>query len=222
MELTVTDTINILLVDDHALVRESLALRLNAESDLKVVATANDAGHALQQADGLDIDVVLMDINMPGLSCFDAAARLNNMFDNVRVIFLSAYWNDNYIEQALDAKACGFITKAEAPGKVIDAIREVAGGGVVFSNEVKDRIAIEGHDIRLANANKSRLSRLSTREMEVLRYLARGLTRKQIGKTMHISEKTVANHTTHLMAKLDIHDRVDLTRFAIREGISQV
>lgn len=213
--------IRIVLVDDHALVRESLSQMLAGEPDFQIVRTANNAEDAIRAAFETKPDIMLMDIDMPGLICFDAADQILRMVDNVRIIFLSAFFHDHYIEQALRVKARGYITKSEPPQKVIEAVRQVASGRVYFSPEVRSRIIAGDGEVKLAGSEQTRAATLSDREVEVLRYLARGLSKKEIATTMHVSVKTVEGHAQKVMDKLDIHDRVELARFAIREGLAE-
>ncbi|MEM7754206.1 MAG: response regulator transcription factor [Planctomycetota bacterium] len=211
-------TTTILLVDDHGLVRDSLAGWLDAQPDLSVIATAANADEGLNQALEHRPDIVVFDIDMPGRISFDVAKTLRARLPETRIAFLSAFCHDRYIQQALEVEAAAYITKSESPDVVADAIRAVAAGNAYFSPEVQDRIVVDGRRITLAG-ERTRASTLSPRELEVLRYIARGLSKKEIGATMHISVKTVDNHCTSLMAKLDVHDRVELARFAIREGL---
>ena len=214
--------IRILVVDDQALVRGALAERLRREPGFSVVGGAGTADEAVGQALELEPDIILMDIDMPGLNSFDAAQRLRSLRPDIRVIFLSAFLHDHYIERSLRAKASGYLTKCESPETLISAIHEVASGGAYFSPEVRARIVVDEDGANLLAASKTRISTLTTREVEVLRYIARGLAKKQIAGTMGVSVKTVDRHATNLMAKLEIHDRVELARFAIREGVAEV
>jgi DNA-binding NarL/FixJ family response regulator len=218
----VTDgPIRILIVDDHALVRDSLSECLRKEPDIDVVGTAGTADEALDRLRQCDPQIILMDIDMPGLICFDAAREIASQRPDVRIVFLSAFLNDWYIEQALRVRARGYLTKHEPPDRIAAAIREVAAGGACFSPPVRSRIVVDSEGAKLGETAKSRTSTLTTREVEVLRYIARGLAKKQIASLMHISVKTVDKHSVNLMTKLDIHDRVELARFAIREGLAE-
>ena len=214
-----SDRLKILLVDDHALLRETLAHRLSAEDDLEVIGTAVDAQGAVDCVAHLTPDVVLMDINMPGMSCFDAADRIRRQLPGTRIVFLSAYWNDGLIEQALRHNAAGYITKNESPARVVEALRQIARGNTFFSDEVRSRLTIGVKGPEVAGRDATRLETLTQREMDVLRCIAQGLSKKDIAHLLHISPKTVAAHSSNIMAKLDIHDRVGLARFAIREGL---
>jgi DNA-binding NarL/FixJ family response regulator len=214
------DAIKILVVDDHALVRGALCEHLQREPGLAVVATAATADEAITKTVECCPDVVLMDIDMPGMNCFNAARTIQSLRAETRIVFLSAFTHDRYIEQALEAKARGYLTKREPPEAVVAAIREVASGGAHFSEEVRSRIIIDDRGAKLASESKSRASALTTREIEILQYVARGLSKKEIAATAHLSVKTVDRHCANLMDKLDIHDRVELARFAIREGLA--
>lgn len=216
-----TGDIRILIVDDHALVRGALSERLQRESGLAVVGNASTADEAIERAIECRPNVILMDIDMPGLISFDAARRILALQPEVRIIFLSAFLHDHYIEQALKVKASGYLTKQEPPEAVVAAILEVVSGGAYFSEGVSSRIVVDSRGARLSGESKSLASSITGRETEILRYIARGLAKKEIAATMGISVKTVDRHAANLMTKLDIHDRVGLTRFAIREGLAE-
>ncbi|QOI99346.1 MAG: response regulator transcription factor [Phycisphaeraceae bacterium] len=212
--------VTVLLADDHSLVRGSLASWLR-NSGISVVSEVGNADAAVTEAIRLKPDVVVLDIDMPGLQCFDAARAIRARCPGTRVLFLSAFFNDRFIEDALRVEASGYITKGEPPQAVVQAIHAVMSGGVYFSPEVQSRLVIDGGGVRLEHARATRSSTLTTREVEVLRYVARGMAKKEIAATMHLSVKTIDNHCTSLMNKLDIHDRVELARFAIREGLAE-
>ncbi|MEM7260824.1 MAG: response regulator transcription factor [Planctomycetota bacterium] len=215
------DPIRVLLVDDHALVRESVRRFLEAEPEIEVLGTSADGSSAIEFASDHEIDVVLMDIDMPGLDCFDAAERIRSQQPRVEVVFLSAFFHDHYIDRALAVRAAGYLTKSEPPAKVIDAIRQVGRGRVYFSPEVSERIVEDASGVRLASNSRTRGSTLSPREIEVVRYISRGLSKKDIAGIMSLSVKTIEGHTHNIMRKLDLHNRVELTRFAIREGLAE-
>ena len=210
-----------MIADDHGLVRSSLAQWLRGMQDFEVVAEVETADDAIAACAQHEPHVLLMDIDMPGRLSFDASAVVRVRSPRTRIIFLSAHTHDRYIQDAIDADAAGYLTKHEPPERLAAGIRDVASGGAAFSPEIRDRLVIAGDGVSLAGS-RSRLSTLSPRELETLRYLARGLSKKEIAQHMHISVKTVDNHTTNLMGKLDVHDRVELTRFALREGLVEL
>lgn len=212
--------IRAILADDHALVRSTLANWLRGTTDIQVIAEVKTAEEALNECIRVPPDVLVMDIDMPGLSCFDAARTIGARCPNVRVVFLSAFMHDRYIEEALAVGASGYVTKGQPPQAVTDAVRAAATGGTYFVPEVQARLVVDSNGVRLSGRPQTRISMLTPRELEVLRYIARGMSKKEIADTIHLSVKTVDNHSTSLMSKLDIHDRVELTRFAIREGLA--
>lgn len=218
-----SETITVIVVDDHALVRDSLEQLLSTASDIHVVASACNANEALELTNKKSPDIVLMDIDMPGMNCFDAAERITVSHRHTHVIFLSAFCYDHHIERALQLQVRGFLAKTESMDSVIDAIRQVAAGKVAFSDRVSARIVADGSGAHLAETvGRTRAATLSARETEVLGYLARGLSKKEIAQVMFLSVKTVEGHAERLMDKLDVHNRVELARFAIREGLVSI
>ena len=213
--------ISIVLVDDHALVRDMLRQRLAREPDMVVLGCESNAQDAVRCCVATRPDVVLLDIDMPGLSAFEGARLIRSQCPGTRLVFLSAFFHDHYIDQVLALEATGYLTKNEPPEVVIQAIRQVMTGTVYFSDEVLARIVINGDGARLAHEPESRTRLLTERELEMLAYIARGLSKKEIARTVGISVKTVEQHCAHLMEKLAIRDRVELARLAIREGLME-
>jgi DNA-binding NarL/FixJ family response regulator len=217
----VSKAISVLLVDDHAMVRGMLRSLLDNTEDIEVIAAVSNAGDAVTEVIRHQPDILLMDIDLPGLNCFEAVQTIRVRCPQTRTVFLSAFFHDRYIEQALEVQAWGYITKSESEESILKAIRKVHSGVAYFSPEVQARIVVDANGAKLANKIQSRTSTLTDRELEVLRYLARGMQKKEIGQVMYISVNTVNRHTTSLMNKLNIHDRVELARFAIREGLAE-
>jgi NarL family two-component system response regulator LiaR len=215
----VSTPLSILIADDHALLRKTLRRCLEAAPDLSVVADVGSTDEAVREAERLNPDLVLLDVDMPGMVCFDAARLIKTRQPSVRIVFLSAFFHDRYIAQALAVGASGYITKNEPPEVLIDALRGVAAGTAYYSPQVRARIMIESHGVGLAPDVRPRAATLTEREVQVLQYIARGLSKREIADVLHLSERTVNCHTASLMAKLDIHDRVELARYAIREGL---
>lgn len=209
----------VLLADDHGLLRDMLVRRLNEEPDLVVVAAVGDAATAVPAAIETGPDLLVLDIDMPGVSVFEAVRQVRAQLAQVRVIFLSAYVQDGFITQALEVHASGYLTKGHKPEHLIGCIRRVLGGGTCFSPEVEHRLELSAGAVLLSDRPRTRLELLTAREKQVLGYLARGLSKKEIARLSGTSVKTVDHHCQHVMEKLDLHDRVDLTRYAIREGL---
>lgn len=212
--------IRVLVVDDHSLVREMLTERISEEADMDIVGQAASGDEAVMLGQEIDPDVVLLDIDMPGISAFDAARSLIREHPKMRVVFLSAFIQDGYIADALDVKAAGYLSKTTSPTKLVSAIRDVARGGTAMCAEVLDRLVLTSTDIDHPGlAAGPRRALLTQREREVVAHIAEGLQQKQVAHQMRISIKTVQTHLAHAMDKLGIHDRVALTRWAIREGL---
>lgn len=209
----------VLIADDHDLLRDMLARRLAEEPDLQVIGVAANASAALDQSLETAPDLVLMDIDMPGLSAFEAARVIRDRLPDTRILFLSAYVRDGFISQALEVRAAGYLTKGQKPEELIGCIRKVIGGGSCFSPEVERRLEIGPDGVGLTQKRRSRLELLTAREQQILTYLARGMSKKAIARLDGTSVKTIDHHCQHVMEKLDLHDRVELTRYAIREGL---
>jgi DNA-binding NarL/FixJ family response regulator len=216
-----SQNIKTLLVDDHTLVREALASKLGRSEGIEIIGQADQADQAVSIAREKAPDVVVMDIDMPGLDCFEAARRIKEQRHATKIIFLSAHLHDSYIDRALEVEASGYMTKRESNEVLLDAIQRVAGGGLFFSNEVKERLIIDVDKVRVAQRPHSRIASLTVREREILRYIAQGNSKKEIASNLNLSVKTVETHSSNLMSKLGIHDRVELARFAIREGLAE-
>jgi DNA-binding NarL/FixJ family response regulator len=222
----VRSKLTVVVADDHVLVADMLKDRIGREAQLEVVAVASDADRALDAVATFRPCVLLTDVDMPGRNPFEAARAARVISPLTAVLFLSSHLHDTYISQAVSAGARGYVLKTKPPKEIIEAICAVGKGGMAFSPEVLERLAIDNHGVRLlpkadGGHGATRLSTLSDRELEVLRYLAEGLAKKQVAEQMHLSVKTIQNHADRLMQKLAIHDRVELARFAIREGITK-
>ncbi len=213
--------IRLVVVDDHQLMRDLLTTRLDELADLEVAAAADNAQDAIRLCREVEPDVLVMDIDMPGLICFDAVKKIAARQPRIRTLFLSSFRHDHYINRALQVGGLGYVTKSEPFECIVDAIRGVAHGHPHFSQEILDRLIVDAGGMRLARPPHEQVEELTGREVEVLRYIARGLARKEIAEIMHVSTKTVDKHTDNLMAKVNIHNRVELMRFAIRTGLAE-
>ena len=213
--------IRVLLVDDHAILREGLRARLELEPDLQVVGEAEDGRAAVEQARQLHPDVVVMDISMPLLNGIEATRQIKCLPDKIEVLVLSMHDDEGYIRQALTAGALGYILKDADARELIDAIRAINKGEAVLSSAIT-RLVIEDYlrfgEIRPTDENDC----LTPREREVLQLIAEGYTNKQIAKMLNISIKTVQVHRTNMMKKLDLHDRGELIKYAIQKKIIEI
>jgi DNA-binding NarL/FixJ family response regulator len=210
-------SISVLLVDDHALIRAALVSVLNATDDIRVVAEAANGADAVELAHRHSPSVVVLDVEMPGVDAFHAASHILQLRPNTAIMFLTGHAHDRAIEQALKVGALGFVVKGDDPSSIPVAIRAVARGEQYFSPTVAERVKGSVAEMRRRKVTGTRGATLSEREIEVLRYVGKGYAKKQIAEMLGISVKTVDKHVTSVMEKLDIHDRVELALYAVRE-----
>lgn len=210
----------IVIVEDHVLVREGMVALLNGEPDFQVVAEVTDALEAINVINELRPDIVLTDIGMPN-SPFEMVRSCLKVNPSLKVIFITAFSTDLNLERALMIGAKGFVSKGTQSRVLCEAIRQVVNGSEYFSDDIRDRVNDIKNNRRgdAASGTATRHRLLSPREFEVLRCVAKGMSAKAIAQELHISVKTVDRHKSNIMAKLSIHNQVDLTRYAIREGL---
>ena len=215
------DRIRILLADDHTILRDGIRALLEDEADMLVVGETEDGRSAVRMAKELHPDVVLMDIAMPLLNGLEATRQIKICCPQVKVLILSMHENEEYIRQVLATGAMGYILKDAAARDLLGAIRAVHQGEAVLSPAIT-RLVIEDYlrwgDLKPQQEPDS----LSPREREVLQLIAEGYTNKQIAEILTISIKTVQTHRANLMAKLDLHDRGDLIKYAIQKKIIEI
>jgi DNA-binding NarL/FixJ family response regulator len=214
--------IRVLIADDQALVRGGFRLILEAQKDIEVIGEAADGSEALEQARALEPDVVLMDIRMPELDGLEATRRLLSGGEGVRVLILTTFDLDGYVYEAMKAGASGFLLKDVRPEQLADAVRVVAAGEALLAPAITRRL-IEQFVSRPAPGSgvPPELSELTERELEILKLIARGLSNAEIASSLFISEATVKTHVTHVLAKLDLRDRVQAVVLAHESGLLQ-
>jgi DNA-binding NarL/FixJ family response regulator len=214
-------SIRVLLADDHQILREGLKSLLSEEREIEVVAEADTGRSAVQLARQHRPDIVIMDITMPDLNGFEATQRILEELPAVKVIALSMHVDKQYVAKMFNAGAAGYLLKDCASKELAGAIRAVVAGGIYLSSEIGWARSKSGLDRRsLRDYLLSTL--LSPKEREVLQLIAEGKTTKYIAMELIISEKTVEKHRTHLMEKLNLHSIAELTKYAIREGMTSL
>lgn len=211
----------ILLADDHRVVREGLRTLLAQEPDLSVVGEAADGHQVVEMARALRPDVVIMDIAMPSLNGIEAARLIVAENPAVRVVALSMYADRRFVTQILRAGAMGYVLKEAAFEELAHAIRTVAGGRPYLSSSVAGFV-VEEFVQQVSPAPVKSLELLTNREREVLRLLAEGKRARDIASELKIGVKTAEAHRQNLMNKLEMHTVAELTRFAIREGLTTI
>jgi DNA-binding NarL/FixJ family response regulator len=208
----------ILLADDHAVVRRGLRLVLEGEPDLEVLAEAGDGAEALRRALVTDIDLVILDISMPRMTGLQAARALHRRRPELRILMLSMHQNERYLYEALKSGAAGYVLKTVADRDLVEACRAAMRG---------ERFLYPGAETPLIreflrgarNDEPLREDPLTPREVEVVKLIAESYSTRQIADALTISEKTVDRHRANIFEKLAMHDRVELTRYAIRRGL---
>ena len=217
-------SISVLIVDDQAMVRAGLRMLLEAEPDIQVVGEAEDGAVAVSSALSLSPDVVLMDIQMPVMDGLEATQHIMAKQSKVptRVLILTTFERDEYIFESLRSGASGFILKNAPPEDLVNAIRVVSEGNALLAPSVTRRIIAEFAKKPVRKTYEEDIKRLTEREIEVLRLVARGKTNEEIAGELVIGEATVKTHVSNVLTKLDLRDRVQAVVFAYESGLVQL
>lgn len=213
-------TIRVMLADDHRMLRDALIMVLDREADIEVVGVAEDGTSALIKARECDPDVMVLDIAMPGMNGVQVARILSDEVPRIRILALSAYMDKRFVQEALKAGAAGYVTKAAAATELPRAIRAVAAGQNYLSPEITS--AVVSQFTSDGGTIVATESPLSAREREVLRLVADGVRTAAIGRRLGITEGTVEAHRRNVMRKLDIRTVAELTKYAVREGLTSL
>lgn len=206
----------ILILDDHPAVLDGIASRLSIETDFEVTARCGNAEDALRAIDKAQPDVAVVDVKVQAGFSFDFVEQSLKLYPDLRFIFITGHDDDLFVERAFEVGALGFVLKTEPLDQLVQAVRKVATGERFASEETRKRFP------SLAKGEgevSTRLSSLTPREREILKYVSMGLSAKEISSKLNISTWTVTNHKANIMAKLDIHNQVGLTRFAVSTGL---
>ncbi|MFI4870169.1 MAG: response regulator [Phycisphaerales bacterium JB061] len=201
------------ILDDHRVVRDGLTLLLNSEAGIEVVGSCASRDALVEIVRDYEPDILITDLDVPGCDAFDASEDARCEQPELKVIALTAYPTDNNISRAVSCGFAGFLTKSEPAEFIIEAIKNVMKGEHVYSDAVRSRM--------LGSIAEPKASILTPRELAVIALAAQGCTTKVIGEKLGRSPKTIESHLTNAMRKLDVRSRVDLVRWAIREGVVQ-
>lgn len=210
---------SIVLIDENDLFRQGLVAQLDKQPDLRVADHARDLETGIGQVLVYEPQIVILEVLFTGQDPFAASETILARRADTRVLFLTTCDHDVYIERALQSRARGYLTKNDSLATICQAVRALRQGKYFFSPLIKDRVVFSANGAGLKKSRHTRLSLLTTRELQVLRHLAEGMSTREIGDAMKISIKTVENHKSNLMTKLALHDRVKLARYAYREGL---
>ncbi len=208
------DPIRILVVDDHAVLREGICALLVQHSDMQVVGEASNGVEALEQAASLKPDVILMDITMPRMDGLEATRQIRERWPDTRILVLTQHENKEYVMPLLQAGAAGYILKKAGGAELVNAIRAVYTDGA-FLHPSAARAVVN----QVSQADDTRQPHLTEREKQVLILVAEGMTSREIAHQLRLSEKTVVVHRNNIMEKLNLHNSVELARYAIRSGL---
>lgn len=208
------DKINVLIADDHAIVRQGLKQILSETEDLHVAGEADDGAEALQLARRQVWDVILLDVTMPNRNGIDTLKQLKREFPKLPVLILSMHPEEQYAVRAIQSGASGYLTKQSAPEQLVTAIRQVARGKKYISPTLAETLAGV-----VAGGERSPLEKLADRELEVLRLIASGKTLVQIAETLNIAGQTVSTYRARILEKLQLDSTAELIRFGIEHGL---
>lgn len=227
-----SETIRVLIADDHALLREGLRKILELEGDIKVIGESGDGLDVVEKAEELRPDVILMDINMPNGGGLAATRTIHERFPEIDVIVLTIHDDDEYIIELVNAGAKGYMLKDVDPPRLVEAIRRVKGGEAFIPSNLMTKVfqqfrrrsldRTEAAPVSVSVRHPSDREPLTERELEILQLIVDGRTNKEIAQTLFISEKTVKNHVTNILRKLDLSDRTQAAVYAIRSGMVRV
>ncbi|WP_059009514.1 response regulator [Streptomyces specialis] len=210
------DTIRVLLVDDHQVVRRGLRTFLEVQGDIEVVGEASDGAAGVALAEELRPDVILMDLKMPGSDGMDALCRLKELDTPARVLIVTSFTEQRTVVPALRAGAAGYVHKDIDPDALAGAIRAVHAGHVLLQPEVAGALLAQDS----GGGNGGRAGSLTDRERQVLALIARGRSNREIARALVLSEKTVKTHVSNILMKLDLADRTQAALWAVRHGVS--
>lgn len=210
--------IRVLIVDDHAIVREGLRVLLEAEPDIEVVEEATEGQEAVDKTKKLNPDIVLMDITMPGMNGLEATRLIKNQSPDVKVMALTMHESDEYFFEILDAGASGYVIKGGSSRELISAMRAVWRGDVFLYPSMTKKLLRDYLQRVRAGQDRENYDGLTEREREILRLIAEGLTNNEIAELLVLSASTVQTHRANIMAKLGLHSRTELVKYAIRRG----
>jgi len=211
--------IRVLIVDDHPIVRDGMRALLALAGDIEVIAEATNGREALDKVEDLAPDVVLMDLAMPIMGGLEATRRIHRDFPRTKVVALTQYDDRERVFLTIEAGACGFIAKTASSSELTSAIRSAYRGESFLSPSVASILVDEYQRQTSSRDRRDPYEQLTDRERDVFKLVAEGYTTQQIAEMLVISPKTVERHKTSLMAKIDIHNRYDLVKYALRKGI---
>lgn len=220
--VSATEPVRVLLVDDQELFRRGLSMLLQVEPDIEVVAEAGDGIVAVEKAVETIPDVVLLDVRMPKRSGLQACIKIKEMVPSARMIMLTVSDEEHDLYEAVKNGASGYLLKDSSIDEVAQAVRVVADGQSLISPSMAVKLIDEFKEISRGGREQMPSPRLTDRELEVLRLVARGLNNREVAKELFISENTVKNHVRNILEKLQLHSRMEAVMYAVREKLLEI
>ncbi|MCP4166734.1 MAG: response regulator transcription factor [Chloroflexi bacterium] len=217
--MIVAESIRILIVDDHAIVREGQRALIDTEPGMAVVGEAKDGFEAVEMADTLQPDVILLDLHMPRKDAIEAIEEIKGENPEARILVLTSFTEDEKIYTAIKAGAIGYLSKDSSPQEILSAIREVYGGEMSMRPATAKKLMRE---LQRASNLAPTVDPLTVREIEVLKLIAQGLSNQEIAEKLVISERTVRTHVTNILSKLRLANRTQAALYALREGLADL
>jgi len=210
---------NVVLVENHPVVVEALQNRLNSTDEFNIVTAVNHSDKAFFEIMERTPDLVIMEIELPGRGATAVAEQIIQRLPTTKIVFFTSFDSDVYIDFALKIGVAGYVLKSESLEMFMSGLKSVCKGEKYYSNEVLERLEYGPESREYCVKTHTYLSTLTLRQLQVLRHLVRGESVKEVARTMTLSERAIESHKYRIMQKLGIHDRVELARFAIREGL---
>ena len=219
MDLPHRAPIHVVIMDSERMLLDSLAANLSSEPEISVVYADDDPQQGIRACLETYPEVAIIDVDLKGRDPFDVASEIHSRQKKTRILFLGRSASDITIEQALRVDAYGYLLKNEPFSALLESIHRINRGDFCFSPDIESRVVYNRENHSYSMRGETGLSALTNRQLEVLRHLAIGQSVKEVARQMHLSEKSIDSHKYRIMNKLGIHDRVELARFAIREGL---
>jgi two-component system, NarL family, response regulator DegU len=216
------DKINIVLADDHILVRKGIKAMLESEADINVIGEAGNGSEALESARILKPDILVLDIRMPEMTGLEAAAKLKSVSPDTKAVILSMHDSEEYVMQALDAGAFGYILKDTDKNEFVKALKQIHGGSKYFSGAVSNVLANQLLNVKPASrvtSSAEDVYHLTRKEKEILRMVIDGKHNKEIAETFDLSVRTIETHRFNIMKKLGVNNAIDMVNKAVKENL---
>lgn len=215
---------HILIIDDHPLFREGLKTIISRSKRYDVCGEAGTAAEGLRMTREMQPDLILIDISLPDRSGLELTREIRAVFEQARILIISMHASINYITEAFQAGATGYVVKESAHERLLEGLDTISQGNYFLDSSISQELVktLKGTPVREARASDTEYGRLTIREQEIMRLLAEGFKAKEIGEMLCISPKTVENHRTNIMQKLGLHSTIELVRYAARIGLIDV